>query len=247
VRILSDDAILLEVADLSDGDRLVAFFSRRHGNLRGAARGARRRYSRFAGQLQPLARVHVTWLEKEERDLVRVRGVELVRPAHRLWDDLEGTLVACYLAEHVKVFAPEREADETLFRLLDTTLEALLAGVDRQLAARYFESWVLRLAGIFPPPRECPACGRDLGEGAALPRGGEGLLCRECAGGGAFGVPPDLVAFLRRIGRESLPQVAADPPAEDVVGRLESLTAEVRRAFLHHELKSYEVMRRTLG
>ena len=97
---------------LQEGDRIVSFLTRHHGRKRGAARGARRRYSRFAGQLQPLAKVHVSWFEKEERDLVRVRAVEMLRPPHRLAGDLEGILLGCYLAEHALVFAPENEGNE---------------------------------------------------------------------------------------------------------------------------------------
>jgi hypothetical protein len=88
MRLLDDEALLLEVSDLQEGDRIVSFLTRHHGRKRGAARGARRRYSRFAGQLQPLAKVHVSWFEKEGSDLVRVRAVEMLRPPHRLAGDL---------------------------------------------------------------------------------------------------------------------------------------------------------------
>jgi DNA repair protein RecO (recombination protein O) len=248
LRLLSDEAILLEVADLQERDRIVAFLTRHHGKKRGAARGARQRYSRFAGQLQPLARVHVTWLERPGRDLVRVRGVELLRSPHRLQDDLEGILLGCYLAEHTAAFAPEDEPDEVLFRLLDSTLDGLIAGIDRRLAARYFEQWALRLAGLFPVPRECPLCASPLAGGAVLPRAGEGLLCPACAAGApGLAVPPDVVAFLLRAAREPLAAVAAAPPSPGVVQRVEQLCGEVRRGFLQAELKSYEVMRRTLA
>ena len=248
MRLLDDEALLLEVSDLQEGDRIVSFLTRHHGKKRGAAQGARRRYSRFAGQLQPLAKVHVTWFEREDRDLVRVRGVEMVRPPHRLATDLEGILLGCYLAEHALVFAPENEANELLFRLLDATVEALLAGVDRNLAARYFEQWALRLAGVFPPPRECPLCGSDLAAGAMLPRGGDALLCRRCAGSAA-GLPLDAeaVAFLLRVHREALVAVALDSPLIAVLDRVEQVCGEVRRCFLQHELKSYDVMQRTLA
>ena len=248
MRLLSDEAILLETSDLQEGDRLVSLLTRHHGRKRGAARGARRRYSRFAGQLQPLAKVHVTWLERDDRDLVRVRGVEMLRPSHRLQDDLEGILLGCYLAEHALVLAPENAADETFYRLLDSTVEALLAGVDRSVAARYFEWWALRLAGVFPPPRECPLCGGDLTGGAVLPRGGDGLVCRGCAGAGAgLTLPAEIVGFLLRVAREPLAAVAASAPAPEVLGRLEQVSGEVRRSFLQHELKSYVVMQRTLA
>ena len=250
MRLLSDEAILLQVSDLQEGDRLVSLLTRHHGRKRGAARGARRRYSRFAGQLQPLAKVHVTWLERDDRDLARVRDVELLRPSHRLQADLEGILLACYLAEHALVFAPESAADETFYRLLDSTVEALLAGADRAVAARYFEWWALRLAGVFPPPRECPLCGGDLAGGAVLPRGGEGLLCPSCAGataGSGLVLPAETVRFLLRVSREPLPAVAATPPPPEVLARLEQVCGEVRRGFLQHELKSYQVMQRTLA
>ncbi|HEX5760224.1 MAG TPA: DNA repair protein RecO, partial [Thermoanaerobaculia bacterium] len=156
MRILSAEVLVLDVFDLHDDDRIVTFLTREQGKKRGVAKGARRKHSRFAGQLQPLAKARVTWFEREGRDLARVSSVELVRPAHRLQEDLEGILLGSYLVDHLLEFAQEDEASDAFFRLLDTTLEALLAGVDRDLAARYFEAWVLRLAGIFPPPRECP-------------------------------------------------------------------------------------------
>ncbi len=248
MRLLDDEALLLEVSDLQEGDRIVSFLTRHHGRKRGAARGARRRYSRFAGQLQPLAKVQVSWFEREDRDLVRVRAVEMLRPPHRLAADLEGILLGYYLAEHALVFAPENEGNELLFRLLDSTVEALIAGVDRNLAARYFEQWVLRLAGVFPPPRECPHCGDSLADGAVLPRGGDALLCRRCAGG-AVGVSLDaaVIEFLLRVHREALAALATSAPDETVLARVEQVCGEMRRGFLQHELKSYEVMQRTLA
>jgi DNA repair protein RecO (recombination protein O) len=248
LRLLSDEAILLEVADLQERDRVVSFLTREHGRKRGAARGARQRYSRFAGQLQPLARVHVTWLERPGRDLVRVRGVELLRSPHRLQGDLEGILLGCYLAEHASAFAPEDEPNDALFRLLEATLDGLLAGVGRPLAARYFEQWSLRLAGLFPVPWACPSCDTSLAAGAVLPRGGDGLLCPGCAAGGrGLAAGPDVVAFLLQTAREPLAAVAAAPPAAAVVQRVEQLCGEVRRGFLQAELRSYEVMCRTLA
>jgi DNA repair protein RecO (recombination protein O) len=248
MRLLDDEALLLEVADLQEGDRIVSFLTRHHGRKRGAARGARRRYSRFAGQLQPLAKVHVSWFEREDRDLVRVRAVEMLRPPHRLAGDLEGILLGCYLAEHALVFAPENEGNELLFRLLDSTVEALLGGVDRRLAARYFEQWALRIAGLFPPPRECPLCGGSLADGALLPRGGEALLCHRCAGGAAgVALDANAVAFLLRVHREALVVVADVLPDDAILARVEQVCGEVRRGFLQHELKSYEVMQRTLA
>jgi len=99
-------------------------------------------------------------------------------------------------------FAQEDESSELLFRLLDSTLEALLAGVDQDVAARYFECWVLRLGGIFPAPDACPRCATPLAARAVLPPHGETLLCPACARGSVAAGLEDV----QRGGGEERPQ-----------------------------------------
>ena len=249
MRLFDDDAYVLDVADLSDRDRLVVFYTRRHGQKRGAARNARRRYSRFAGQLQPLARVHVTWAEKEGRDLARIRDLDLVHSSRQLQEELETILVGSYLAEHLKVFAPVDEPDEVLFRLLGAGLEALETGVDRDLVARYFEAWILRRSGVFPLPTECPGCGALLYEvGGLLPAVGESVLCRDCAPTPrGLEVTAEEILFYLETTRRNLPEMEALGTRREVLRQLEALHREVRRRFLQSELKSYGVMQRILG
>lgn len=250
MRFESAEAIVLDVFDLHDRDRLVTFLTREKGKKKGVASGARTKHSRFAGQLQPLAKVQITWFEKEGRDLSRLSSVELVRPARRLNEDLEGILTGSYLADHILEFAQEDEANDLLFRLLDSTLEALEGGVDRNLAARYFEAWVLRLTGIFPAPTACPLCGNPFGSrGAVLPRGGEGLICFDCAEAGegpGLRVGPEVLELLLRLGREPLARMGggALPPAA-VLRQSEEVCARIRRAFLQRELRSYDVIQQT--
>jgi len=241
------EALVLDVADLHDYDRIVTFLTRWQGKKRGVTQGARRKFSRFGGQIQPLAKVSVTWYEKQGRDLARISAVEMIRPAEALLGDLEGLLLSAYLRDHMLEFAQEDEPGDKMYRLLDTTTEALLEGVDRDLATRYFEAWVLRLAGVFPAPFFCPECERPLADlGAVLPLESEGLVCRECGGTGADGVPADVLLFLLRMSKESLPGMAESPPSLATLQKVDKLCAAVRRRFLQHELKSYQVIRETL-
>lgn len=246
--LITAEALILDVMDLHDRDRIVTFLTREHGKKKGVAKGARVKHSRFGGQLQALAKAQVTWFEKEGRDLGRISSVELIRTAHPLQTDLEGILLGSYLADHLLEFAQEGEASDHLYRLLDTTVQALLAGVDRDLAARYFEAWVLRLTGVFPSPQGCPSCGSPFPpEGAVLQRSGENLLCLDCGGRSGLAVSPATLDFLRRIGRESLPAVAERLPTPAVLRQVEDLCGQVRRHFLQRELRSYGVMQRMLA
>lgn len=254
MQLLHAPAILLDVVDLHEKDRIVTFLTAEHGKKRGVAKSSRTKFSRFAGQLQPLCTAQVSWSQKEGRDLVRLSEVQLVRPVDGLQKDLEGILICAYLAEHMTEFALEDDPSGPLYRLLDTTLEALLAGIDRTLATRYYEIWVLRLAGVLPVPRECPLCGELLGGpsadgvGAALVESEAAIVCRSCAEGhGATEVSGGMLEFLRRSGRQNLPTLAEDPPPPSILGESEVLARKVRRHFLQNELRSYRVMRDTLS
>ena len=245
----SGEALLLQTTDLHERDRIVVFLSRDWGLKRGAARSARTRFSRFGGELQQLAKVHLTWFEKPKRDLVRLAEAEMIRSPQALFEDLEGIMVSSYLADHMQAFAQENEPENHLYRLLDTTVEALIDGCDRWLAARYLECWTLRLSGIFPAPRQCPECGDALGDEAILGVDAAGLLCPSCgAGAGANRrVNAPVLSFLRSIGGSDLKRLQENGGFQESTLRgVEALTREVRRAFLGRELRSYGVMQRTL-
>ncbi len=239
-------ALLLDVRDLQEKDRIVTFLTVEHGQKRGVARSARTKFSRYAGQLQPLAKVQLSWFEKEGRDLVRLGEVELERPAMAIMEDLEGILLSSYLAEHMVHFAQENEPSPKLFRLLDSTIEALLAGVDRHLAARYYEIWVLRLAGIFPPPSICPLCAQPFPDRAVLMAAEGALVCPSCMPGG-WTIGAAELELLRHSARQNLAQLSTRPPTAAVLNRIEELCGRIRRHFLQTELRSYQVMRDTLA
>ncbi len=245
----TSEAILLDVVDLADYDRIVAFLTPGLGQTKGVASGARRKHSRFAGQLQPLAKVELTWAAKEGRELVRISSVDLVRSAEPLNHDLEKLLVGGYLADHMVEFAQENEDSRKLYRLLDSTVSALLDGIDASLAARYYEIWMLRLAGIFPEPVDCPHCGGNVLErGATLPHGEMALVCREChAGAEDEIVSTEVLETIVRTRFQSLAELADRPPSAEALRGLEAISRTVRRSFLQRELRSYRVVQETLA
>lgn len=247
MQLRESEAFVLDVVDLGERDRIVTWLTAEHGKKRGVAKSARSKFSRFAGQLQPLSKVDIRWAEKPGRELVRIRDVCLLRPVAGL-DDLEGLLLGAYLAEHMSQFAQEDDPSAPLFRLLDSTLEALASGVPRALAARYLEVWVLRLQGLLPAPRECPLCGRELGDRAAFLEAESAIVCTECSDGHRSQVVDGpALDLLRRSARENLESLHRRPPSAMAIRRVEELCRHIRRQFLEAELRSYRVMRETLS
>lgn len=147
----SGDALVLRTYKLSEADRIVVFLTRDRGKKRGVAKGARRARSRFTGALEPLTEVKVAYFEKEGRELVGINYADTVRsPLALAGSALEHV---GYFAELLDEWAQDADADERLFRLGTSVLDALREGVPVAPLARYFECWLLRLQGLYPEAR----------------------------------------------------------------------------------------------
>ena len=179
----STDALVLRTYKLGEADRIVVFLTRDRGKKRGVAQSARRPRSRFMGALEPLTEVRVAYFEKEQRELVNLNYAESVRsPLATPNPDALG--YSAYFAELLDASAADADPDERLYRLGTATLEALTAGGPVEPLARYFECWLLRLQGVYPPDVACGQCGVDFGsdDGAFLGGEGHGFVCRGCHG-----------------------------------------------------------------
>ena len=145
------DALVLRTYKLGEADRIVVFLTRDRGKKRGVAKGARRSRSRFVGALEPMTEVRVAYFESERRELVGLNYAETVRsPLASIGEALE---YVGYFAELIDECAQEADADERLFRLGTSMLDAFAAKVPAEALARYFEYWLLRLQGVYPEAR----------------------------------------------------------------------------------------------
>ena len=143
------EALVLRTYKLAEADRIVVFLTRDRGKKRGVAPHARRPRSRFNGALEPLTEVRVAYFEKERRELVSLNYAETVRSPLATADP-ECLAYSHYFAELIDACAADADADERLFRLGCSVLDALATGTPVDALARYFECWLLRLQGVYP-------------------------------------------------------------------------------------------------
>ena len=183
MRLVTTDAIVLRSYNLAESDRIVVCLTRSSGLVRAVAKGARRMKSRFGAALEPFTLIKLSFHERENRDLVTMSAAEILKSHFNLSSNFDTAEVLAYMGELVTEFAPPHETDERLFRMLTACVEALAdqSGSERALT-RYFEIWLLRLAGLFPDFRACALCGvcRRLPRvrARARPTLGSGLLLR---------------------------------------------------------------------
>jgi DNA repair protein RecO len=142
------EALILRTYSLGESDRIVVFLTRDRGKKRGVAKNARQSRRRFGGALEPMTYGRVGYVERERRELVRLEYVEPVRSPLAAING-EALAYIGYFAELIDEWAPEADANETLFRLGVSIVEALGEGVPVEPLARYFEYWLLRLEGVY--------------------------------------------------------------------------------------------------
>jgi DNA repair protein RecO (recombination protein O) len=176
VPLYTADALVLRTYALGEADRLVVFLTRDRGKKRGVAKSARRPRSRFVGALEPMTEARVAYYESARRELVGLNYAETIRSPLELtggaWDpahsaDAQGMLAtaqealthAAYFAELLNEWAQDADADERLYRLGASMLDALGSGAPAEPLARYFEYWLLRLQGVYPEAKESLSSG----------------------------------------------------------------------------------------
>ena len=187
--LVDTQAIVLQTYKLADADKIVLFMTEKAGLVRGVARGARRLKSKFGASLEPFTLIQMSYFEKETRELVTIRGAEIIKSYFDASRSPEAFGGLVYLLELVKEFAPPHHADEKLFKMLRACVDYLAQSpTESRAVSAYSELWTLKLTGYLPELKACGICGTSLGESFRGQRyiSHEGVLwCHGCRKGGA--------------------------------------------------------------
>src|SRR5690348_2844414 len=175
------EAIILKTFPLGEADRLVSFFGRTSGRIRGVAGGARRIKNRYGSSLELLSHVQIWYVEKETRDLVRIQQCESLESFHKAQSDYGLSTGLAVVSEVAELVLPEHEAAEPMFRLILLTVREIERTSDWLLPLSYFAFWTVRLGGWLPRFDQCASCGTPFGSRAAHHASWEpGLFCEKC-------------------------------------------------------------------
>ncbi len=204
------EAIVLRSTPLADQDKIVVFFSRDRGILRGVAKGARKFGNRFGSSLEPMSVVKIFYYEKEHRELVTVSGCDLLESFFEIQAQPDTIILLSYFSELIEAFSPPHAKDDILFRLLLSVLKAFKEGGDKEFLAAYFEAWFLQINGFLPQLAKCRKCRRPVQKGWLSARK-DGSYCSACAPQKKEGIPAEIHPFLHW-SRKNPPSENCDRP-----------------------------------
>lgn len=180
--LIETEGLVLKTYSLAEADKIVVLLTQNEGLVRGVAKGAKRLKSRFGGGLEPFSVINVTYFQKEERELVSISQVELVKSYFESASNPQFLQKFSYLADLLTEFAPPHDPNENLYRMAKVCLETA-AEVPESLesVALYFELWILRLGGYLPDWHKCENCKKVLNTDAvASLQINFHILCQVC-------------------------------------------------------------------
>jgi DNA repair protein RecO (recombination protein O) len=237
--LVETQAIVLQTYKLADADKIVLCMTEKSGLVRGVARGARRLKSKFGASLEPFTLINLTFFEKETRELVTIKGAEIVKSYFQASGSPEAFQGLVYILELVKEFAPPHHADEKLFKMLRACVD-FLAGAPAHAAAvnAYTELWILRLTGFLPEFKTCGDCGKLLCEPFRGQRyiSHEGVLwCQDCRKAGAQPLGTETFQLLSNTRREG--PAAWSESFEDAQEESRRVVSETARRLVRRALE----------
>jgi DNA repair protein RecO (recombination protein O) len=220
-------AVVIGSFDLGESDRVVTFYSREHGKVRGIAKASRRMRSRFGGALELFTLGELVFFDTGRSELVRVDHFDVLEPFAALRADLERLGQAAWIVECVGRLTAERDPHAALYGLLTRALRACAGAAAPIRVAVCFGARCVDVLGHRPRLDRCVECGRAYPFARpALDEGG--VVCEACAAqvSGATPISPAAVAALGRLRAARWEEALTQP-----LGRIE---AELRVALEAH-------------
>lgn len=160
MNIVETEAVILSTRDYGESDRLISFYSRMGGRLRGIAKGARKSRKRFIHAFESNSLVQLTY--RERKSLIWVEACKLLEPHLALRTEVERWGDAALISEIMLEMVPEGERQEELFFLLKETLDQLSGDKDPLNVLLLFIFRFLDAMGYMPALDGCGTCRRPL-------------------------------------------------------------------------------------
>ena len=175
------EAIILKTYDFRETSKIVVFFSRDFGKIKGLLKGARTEPQKFGGFLGHLSFGEIIFYKKKNSELNLVTQFDLKENLKPLKTDLRVFTLSCYITELLDYLMPIEEKNIEIFNL---TLDALKNLRDLKDADKVFHIFIIKLlllSGFRPHLDSCLICDSKIKESAKFNFRRGGLVCLRCA------------------------------------------------------------------
>jgi len=256
---LTSEAVVLRTWPVHEADLIVSFFTRDYGRMRGVAKAALKSRKRFGGALEPMTLARAWFVERPRQELVRLDQLEILRSPLSAPVDQTRMAVLSFYSEVIDEALPDRDPQDSVFRLLVSVLEHTNAVQSENahpqssgpwMPLTYFSLWMTKLMGLLPDIAHCIVCGEALASHAAqisYSSYSDGLFCGLHRNGSASALSGDSWQLAQRMLRAPASTFAAEPWTRKRGQDLRRFTLQTLERHLEKKLRTAEALARLGG
>lgn len=238
------EAIVLRTYPLRESDLLVTLFTRTEGKVKGVAKAAKRSKRRFGGALEPLTYVRAYFEDRERQELARLDSCEVLLSPLATEVSYPRAVALGHIAEVLDELLPDREANDTMFRLARSVLVSL-QGPAIWMPLTYFDLWTVRLVGFLPELSECTVCGAALnGSRAYFHALVDGLMCAADKRLASSELSPESRAVAAEMFRSPIENFAASPWPKSRASDLRRYLVQIMERHLEKKLVTVAMLQK---
>ena len=201
--------IVLGRHNLGEADRIVAFFTLEHGQIRAVAKGVRKSLSRQAGHIEPFSEVDLMLAEGRNLDIVT--SARLAWYPSELTGDYDRLRLAYLMVRMVERLTDDNHTVAGVYKLLGYSLRWLNTNGASETLELFFKLRLLGDLGYKPQLAACAHCGKSLDQIFASPEQG-GMVCAEDQSPGDPELTANQLGLWRRLQDDGL---EAQAPGDD--------------------------------
>jgi DNA repair protein RecO (recombination protein O) len=179
-------AVILDMKDFGEADRIVTFYTRDFGKVKGIAKEAKKSQKRFGAAMDLFSHVLLSFFTKETIGLVRVNHCQLRQAFPGIQEDIIRISFGSYIAELINEMTVEGISHQELFKTIIIFFSILDTFPPKEDYLRIFEMRLLVASGYQPCLNHCIECKGELKKGQTLrfsiSRGG--VVCASCVPSG---------------------------------------------------------------
>ncbi len=178
--ILKTEAVVLKRLDFRETSRIVTFFTKDYGKLKGLLKGVRQDHKKFGSSVDHFSRNDIVYYPSRQSEIHLVSHCDLLTGFPGIRTDIKKMMAAEYALELVDAILPLQEENRTIYELLVDYLSSLETVKDFLKLLCFFQIKILLHSGFRPHLDSCLRCDQEIHGKARFSLQSGGLICLRC-------------------------------------------------------------------
>ncbi|MCD4779605.1 MAG: DNA repair protein RecO [Candidatus Omnitrophica bacterium] len=178
--IVRTEGVVLKSYDFRETSRIVHFYTKDHGKVKGVLKGIRANPRKFGSHADQYSVNDIVYYRYSRSDLHLVSQCDLKSFFFSVRQDYRRSLAANYMLELINSIMPVEQKNEEIYSLALHFLNSLQDISDIDKLVHVLQIKTLSLSGFRPHIDACVRCGKKVAGKVRFSMRAGGLICYEC-------------------------------------------------------------------